>query len=256
MSHIGFIGVGDLAVYTVRGLRAGGYLEPILLSPRNHEKSTLLQQEYGCEILPDNQSVVDRSDCIFLATRPGDCLDALDRLDWPDGRLLISVVAGVDIDSLRGHLPDDVEIVRAMPVSSAAAGASPTLVYPAHEKVLELFDYCGVAIAADREEYFNQGSILACVYCWFFALFEELIESTRGPSLPGELAAVLVMGMARGAAELALANPDRSPGEIAAGIATEGTFSKQGLDLLRQREAFLPWKEACELLESQLAADS
>ena len=43
--------------------------------------------------------------------------------------------------------------------------------------------------------------------------------------------------------------------EIASGIATEGTFSKLGLDLLEQHAAFEPWREACKLLQKQLAAN-
>ena len=100
---------------------------------------------------------------------------------------------------------------------------------------------------------FEQGSVLACAYSWFFALYEELIQATKGPLLPPELAAKLVMGMASGAAALALAKSDQSPGEIASSIATEGTFSKMGLDLLEQERAFEPWQEACVLLKRQLA---
>ena len=33
-----------------------------------------------------------------------------------------------------------------------------------------------------------------------------------------------------------------------------GTFSKLGLDLLRENAAFEPWREACQLLQKQLAA--
>ena len=39
MQKIGFIGVGALALYTIRGVRRGGYAGPILLSPRNSENA-------------------------------------------------------------------------------------------------------------------------------------------------------------------------------------------------------------------------
>jgi pyrroline-5-carboxylate reductase len=253
LKQIGFIGVGDLAVYTARGLRKGDYYAPILLSPRNREKVALLQREGIGKLMKDNQDVVDHADLVIIATRPPDCLDALAGLDFRKGQILVSVVAGVDIETLRKVVPAEVEIVRAMPVSSAEVGASPTLVYPAHDEVLELFNLCGVAIPADKEDYFNQGSILACVYSWFFPLFDELIKATRGPKLPAELSAELVLGMAGGAARLALANPGRTPAEIADGIATEGTYSKLGLDLLREQQAFAPWRDACKLLEKRLA---
>ena len=63
------------------------------------------------------------------------------------------------------------------------------------------------------------------------------------------------MGMAKGAAELALARPEQSPGEIARAIATEGTYSRLGLDLLEQNQAFTPWREASDLLRQKLNSD-
>ena len=254
MKTIGFIGVGELALYTVKGVHRGGYQGPILLSPRNREKAMHLAESFQCEILPDNQSVVDNSDFIVISTRPAECLEALAGLEFKPGQVLISVVAGVEVRQLREVLPASLEIVRAMPVSSAEAGASPTLIYPDNSFVRTIFDHCGNTIAVDDEAIFTQGSILACVYSWFFSLYEELIQSTQGPALPGKLSAELVMGMAKGAAELALAQDETSPGEIVKGIATEGTFSKLGLDLLKQKSAFAPWREACELLQQRLNA--
>jgi pyrroline-5-carboxylate reductase len=254
MTTIGFIGVGELALYTIRGVRRGGYQGPVLLSPRNREKAKHLVEKHNCQLQQDNQSVVANSDYIVIATRPADCLDTLASLEFMPDQVLISVVAGIEVAQLRTVLPAQLEIVRAMPVSSAEAGASPTLIYPDNAFVREFFNYCGNSIAVDNEAYFNQGSVLACVYCWFFSLYEELIQSTQGPALPAGLSAELVMGMAKGAAELALANKNIPPGEIASNIATAGTFSRLGLDLLEENAAFKPWREACELLQKQLAA--
>jgi len=255
LNTIGFIGVGELALYTIKGLRRGGYSGPVLLSPRNQQKAAYLQQHFGCEVQADNQAVVNASDYVVIATRPAHCLDTLADLEFKPGQVLISVVAGIEIEQLRTVLAADLDIVRAMPVSSAEASASPTLIFPDHGFVREIFDYCGNAIAVDNEAWFTQGSILACVYCWFFSLYQELIEATEGPNLPAGLSAELVMGMAKGAAELALANRGQSPGEIATDIATEGTFSKLGLDLLKDKQAFKPWREACKLLERQLTGN-
>lgn len=254
MKVIGFVGVGELALYTIRGVRHGGYHGRVLLSPRNRDKAALLAEQYYCEVQADNQAVVDNSDCVVIATRPADCLATLAELNFKPGHTLLSVVAGIEVEQLRSVLSDDIEVVRAMPVSSAEAGASPTLVYPDNAFVRDFFDHCGNSIPVDNEAYFTQGSILACVYCWFFTLFDSLIEATRGQDLPAPLSAELVMGMARGAAELALAKSESTPAEIAEGIATEGTFSKLGLDLLNQNKAFEPWREACDLLQKQLAA--
>ena len=255
MTTIGFIGTGELALYTIRGWRRGGYRGRIILSPRNREIARRLQNECDCEVLGDNQAVAAASDYLFIATRPPDCLAALAELELRPDQVLVSVVAGIEIAELRTVLPADLEILRVMPVSSAEAGASPTLVYPGNEFVKSLFDYCGQAIGVDDEAIFSQGSVLACVYSWFFELYDKLIDATEGPALPQPLARELVMGMAAGAARLALLRDDMSPGEIAEGIATEGTYSKLGLDLLRDEKAFDAWREACLLLQRRLAAD-
>lgn len=252
MPKIGFIGVGELALYTIRGIRLGGYDETILLNPRNREKAQWLAQNLDCEVLADNQAVVDQSDQVVIATRPPQCLETLQNLKFRTGQVLISVVAGIATADIREAVNGDIEIVRAMPVSSAEVGSSPTLIYPVHTAVSELFNHSGQAICVDDEAIFDQGSVLACVYSWFFALFEELIQATQSPTLPPDIAAKLVMGMAKGAAELALDRPGQSPGEIAQSIATEGTYSRLGLDLLEKNRAFEPWREASDMLRQKL----
>lgn len=251
--NLGFIGVGDLAEYTIKGVRRGGFQGRILLSPRNQNMSQKLATDWQCEIMESNQAVVDACDCFILSTRPAHCLDALSELKLRPDQLLISVVAGVSIEKLRQQTGgSDVHIVRAMPVNSAQAGASPTLIFPQSEAASQLFNYCGNSIIADSEAAFDQGSILACVYTWYFELFNELILASSSESLSSEPASELVLGMAKGAASLALQDSARSPGEIAEAIATEGTFSKFGLDLLKDEEAFKPWHRACQLLADKL----
>ena len=255
MTTLGFIGVGELARYTVEGLRRGGHRDPIVLGPRNREHAAYLAANRDCRVMQDNQAVVDASDIVVLATRPAQCLEALAGVELRGDQVLLSVVAGVTVAELRGALSTEAEIVRAMPVSSAAVGASPTLIYPRHAAVAALFEHCGTTIAVDEERHFDRGTILACVYSWYFALFDQLIDATGGAALPPAIAAELVPGMARGAAELALARGADRSGAIARQIATEGTFSRLGLDLLEREHAFDAWREACELLAERLDGD-
>ncbi|MCP4432388.1 MAG: NAD(P)-binding domain-containing protein [Gammaproteobacteria bacterium] len=249
---LGFIGVGDLAEYTITGLRRGGYQGRILLSPRNRTMSAKLASDWQCEVMQSNQDVVNNCDYFFLSTRPADCLDALRVLEISSDKHIISVVAGITISQLHEVIGDQINIVRTMPVTCAKAMASPTLVYPSSPAVNQLFDYCGNAIVADDEEAFNQGSVVACVYSWYFALFNELIDACSNQSLSKQMSSELVLGMARGAASLAIQDKGNSPGEIAEAIATEGTFSKLGLDILKQEAAFEPWLKACNELKSRL----
>jgi len=255
MKKLGFIGVGDLAEYTIKGLRAGNYQGRILLSPRNQQRSQMLAELCQAEVLDSNQAVADASDLVILSTRPAGSLEILSQLKLRPDQQLISVVAGISIDALVAATVIDLSITRAMPVSCAEAGTSPTIIFPFNSSVLKLFNHCGKSIAVDTESAFEQGSVLACVYSWYFELFEQLIKSTTSKDFPSELAAELVLGMAKGAASLALQDKTSTPGEIANYIATEGTYSKLGLDLLQRRQAFEPWRDACALLLDRLNQD-
>jgi len=248
MNSIGFIGVGDLAEYTIKGIRHGGYKGRICLSPRNREKSNMLAANYDCEVQGSNQAVLEQCDCLLIATRPENCLEALSELKFKPDQLLVSVIAGVDIGSLRKVVGSEISLIRAIPVNSAEVVSSPTIIYPHNDQVAGLFNFCGQAITLPDESAFDQGSVLACVYTWYFELFEQLIQSTAGERLSRELASELVLGMAKGAASLALQDKTRTPGEIGKYIATEGTYSRQGLDLLNNQNAFKPWHDACQLL--------
>jgi len=252
MKTLGFIGVGDLAEYTIKGLRFGDYQGRILLSPRNLQKSQMLARLCQCEVLDSNQAVVDASDLLVLSTRPAGSLEILSQLKLRSDQQLISVIAGIGIDALTAATNTDIPITRAMPVSSAEVGTSPTIIYPFNSSVLGLFNHCGKAIPVDTESAFEQGNVLACVYSWYFELFEQLVKSTTSKDLPLELATELVLGMANGATNLALRDKSRTPGEIANYIATEGTYSRLGLDLLKDKQAFDPWREACQLLLDRL----
>ena len=255
MTTLGFIGIGDLAEYTIKGFRAGGYKGRILLSPRNQQRSQMLAQESQCEVLETNQAVADTSDFVVISARPCIGLDIISQLELRSDQQLISVMAGIGIEKLAAAAKTGLTITRAMPVSSAEVGSSTTITYPFNHHVLQLFNHCGTAIAVETESVFEQGSVLACVYTWYFELFEQLIRSITSKDFPPELATKLVLGMASGAACLAQQNESQTPGEIAEDIANEGTFSKLGLDLLKDRKAFSPWQEACQLLLGKISTN-
>ncbi len=108
---IGFIGVGALAEYTIKGIRRGGFGGRILLSPRNQAMAQQLASDCRCEVMESNQAVADGCEQLVLSTRPADCIDALGQLSLRPDQLLISVVAGVTLDELRNVVGGDINIV-------------------------------------------------------------------------------------------------------------------------------------------------
>ena len=248
MSKIGIIGVGHLADYTVRGLRQGGWPHPIALSPRGQAVGERLAAECQCTVMVDNQAVVDASDVVVLAPRPPQAIEALESVTLRADQVVLSVVAGVSIAEIRSIVGDAVKVVRALPVTSAEVGASPNAFYPPDEKVAEILDACGHAIPLTSEADFDAAGVMSCVYGWFFELYDVLLKRGVAAGLDEVTARKLVLGMAGGAAAIAAKQADQSVGGIARKIATEGSFTKLGLDHLKSSEAFQPWEDGHDIV--------
>lgn len=95
----------------------------------------------------DNQELADRSDVIIVSVRP---------VDWPSlavaapGKLAISVMAGIRLAELAGHLKTD-RVVRALPNAAAEVRrsytpwvASPAVTDADRSTVRGIFNACGV----------------------------------------------------------------------------------------------------------------
>jgi pyrroline-5-carboxylate reductase len=103
---VGFIGAGNMARALARGLG-----EPVLASDGGSGRAAALAQELGGEAL-DNAAVAGRADIVVLACKPYQ-LDAI-APQLQDARMVISLLGGTPIDTVRAALPD-AQVAKAMP---------------------------------------------------------------------------------------------------------------------------------------------
>lgn len=249
---IGIIGVGQLANFMVRGLRNGQWRGKILLSPRNSERAAALARDCDCTVAMSNQAVAAQSDIVMLAVRPSQVAEALTSVTLLPEQTLLSVVAGLPVTQLQAKLSAGQRVVRALPVSSAEFGASPTMMYPADAVVEALFQHTGQSIVLARESDFEIGTPIGCAYTWFLDLYGTLADSCEQAGMGAQQARSLVYGMAEGAARVASHAGGRSARTIAAEIASEGSFTLLGLTHLREKGGLTAWQQACELLRQRL----
>ncbi len=252
------IGVGHLADYTLTGLRRGGWRGALRLGPRGAAKAAELAARCDGTVFATNAAAAEGADLVLLATRPPQAVEAAQSLDLAEDQVLVSVVAGLPLAGLAPHA-GGAALARAMPVTAAEVGASPSMVYAespeAMAKIAGLFGLCGRAVPAAREADFEVGTALACVYGWFFALYAHLADEAQAAGLSPETARRMTLGMAEGAARVA-AETGRKPDEITAQIASPGSFTRLGLEHLEDRGAFAPWEEAFGLLMEKLRGNT
>lgn len=244
MTTVGILGVGHLAGYLVPALLAGECAPRILLSPRNAERAARLAAEYGLTVAKDNDDLIRQSDIVLLSTRPADACTAIEGMPWREDHLLISLCAGVALADLSGAASPG-ETCRAMPLSSAAIGESPTALYPENGPARLLLARLGPVHSLPDEARFEVASVSGALHGWIFKLIEELTVWFTEAGLDEHEAREIVSQTLRGAAGMALAEPERSLEDILLSLATPGGITELGLKHLEDRKALTPWHEAC-----------
>ena len=95
MARVGFVGTGAIAEAICTGLCTGAASPgSVVLSPRNAERSAKLAAAHEiCTVAPDNQTVVDGTDIIFVCVLPAQLDEVLSGLTFRPDQTLVSLVS-------------------------------------------------------------------------------------------------------------------------------------------------------------------
>src|SRR5262249_43635855 len=123
------------------------------------ERTADLRSRFAVATTSDNAEVGRWADVIVIAVKP----QIVDRVLGPiaaslaDGDLVVSIAAGVPLESLEARLPPGARVVRAMPNTAAMALAGATAISPgAHARAEDidvaraLFDAVGRCVVLDE----------------------------------------------------------------------------------------------------------
>ena len=247
-SSLGFIGTGHLASYTIAGLRQAGDQRQIILSPRNAEIAAQLAANYQCQVALSNQDLVDAADIVILAVRPAAVAEALSSITLRPGQLLLSVAAGVTCVELRAALGSQNPIFRTSLISGAAYNTGPIPLYPVNTELVQLLSPLGEVVTCDTEQEFALALAPMCANGWIYTLVAALEQPMLEAGMPASKARKLVVQAILGTMAHVQNQPELDLQAVTESIATPGTFTKMGLDILQQEDAFAPWQSAIKAL--------
>ncbi len=154
-----------------------------------------------------------------------------------EGTLLLSILAGVDVATLRAAFPQAAAIVRVMPNLAAAIGKSPIALYGAaegapRERTEALMAPLGPAEWLAEESAMDIVTALAgSGPAFVYRVIDALAEGAAALGLPRNQADRLALAMVEGAAALA-ASASAAPGELARRVASPGGTTEAGLKVL------------------------
>lgn len=159
---IGFLGGGNMGEALIRGLLKTGLIPPevIFVSDVRLPRLEQLGALYGIHTLSDNALLVKRADVVILAVKPQIMAEVLREITpaLPQGRLVISIAAGVSTAVLRAHLPAGIRLIRVMPNTPALVLEGATAIARADglepgdlEVAQEIFSAVGKVVVLEEE---------------------------------------------------------------------------------------------------------
>lgn len=155
--------------------------------------------------------------------------------------LLVSILAGAELQGLRERFPSAGTVVRAMPNTPVAIGRGVVALYgdpgPSQAALERLMRPLGAIEWVKDEAQFGAITTLAgSGPAFLFRFVSALAKAGEGLGLPADQASRLATLMVDGAAGLALASPE-TPDMLADRVASPGGMTRKGLDVLDEGEA-------------------
>ena len=122
----GFIGTGNMGSALVRALRKTVPGHEVVLSNRTALKAQTLAKEFNCRAA-DNKTVASEAQYIFLGVKPQMMKDMLDGIAdtlaaRKDRFVLVTMAAGLKMDTINEMLGAKYPIIRIMPNTPVAIG--------------------------------------------------------------------------------------------------------------------------------------
>jgi len=238
---IGFVGTGRMGTAIVESLHRTLPAESIVLYDRIVERADDLARRTGAKRASNVAELVRSSTEIFLCVKPQDIAGALAEMRGTEGRLVVSIAAGVPTRYIEGKLPPGTRVVRVMPNTPCLIGAGASVVFrgssatPADAaRVVSLLSALGVCLELD-EKHANavtalSGSGPAFVYLVLEALSDGGVMAGLPRDIAQKLAAQTLIGGARMAAETG-----KHPGQLKDEVTSPGGTTIQGLKALEDR---------------------
>jgi pyrroline-5-carboxylate reductase len=261
---IAFLGGGNMAAALIGGLIAKGHdasrISVIEVSPAAREK---LAARYPVRITTAPDVAMKGADTLVLAVKPQDMRAALASLGSEvRGALVISIAAGVTIESLSRRLGGHRRIVRCMPNTPALIGAGITGLFAPEEisaeekkRVESILGAVGEFVWLAEERLLDPvTAVSASGPAYVFWFIEQLAASAEKLGIPKKDALKLALHTVLGAAKLAVSS-DSSPSELRQNVTSKGGTTEAALKVFDEEklaERFLRAIEAASRRGAEL----
>ena len=248
MSTIAFIGSGNMARSLIGGLIDSGVSpELILASDPDASQRQQIEAQFEIRTYAANHTAAELADVLVMAVKPQIMREAVLSIATVIRErqpLIVSIAAGITIDSMTGWIGGQPAIVRVMPNTPALVGLGASGMF-ANDAVTDQQKAGAQAImqAVGISEWVNNEALIDTVTAvsgsgpaYFFFLMEAIEAAGITGGLEPDLARRLTLQTALGAAKLAIAS-DESLAELRRRVTSPGGTTERAIQLLESAGA-------------------
>lgn len=254
---IAFIGAGNMAGALIGGMLAEGVsASQIWASDVSEEKLSSLAKHCGINVGSDNNKVIAEADVVVLALKPQVmkevCQNIAEAINAKQP-LVVSVAAGIKVEHLNQWFGDHLAIIRAMPNTPALIRAGATGLF-ANKHVTEeqkeiaenILRAVGVVLWVNDEKHMDYVTALSgSGPAYFFRVMEAIEQAGESLGLPHDVARLLTLQTALGAATLAMESSDDLK-KLRERVTSPGGTTEQGLNQMNKHDIDQLFKETLQ----------
>ena len=238
---IGFIGAGNMASSLIHGLLNKGVAgSQIFAADVDQDKLDALARECGINPASPDQ-LTAQADVVVLAVKPqvmqSVCETLAPTLSARETKpLFVSIAAGISLTSLQQWLGGNPAVVRCMPNTPALVGKGATGLFASgevsdaqRETAEQLLNAVGISVWVGTESDLDTvTAVSGSGPAYFFLFMEAMQEAASELGMDEELAKLLVLQTAAGAAELASQSED-TLAELRRKVTSPGGTTEQAI---------------------------
>jgi len=237
--NICFIGGGNMAQALIGGLLSRGLPTTRITVSDPVEQIRQILEEKGIQTTTDNVEAIQNADVVVLAVKPQVLATVLQPLKGLlSDKLVISIIAGAEIQTISELIGGSQRIVRVMPntpalVQTGAHGIYASEAVNAQDRELtsQILAATGLTIWVDSEAQIDAvTAVSGSGPAYFFYLMESMIRAGKNLGLDEKVATALTLQTALGAAQMAITS-SHSPSELRKNVTSPNGTTQAALEV-------------------------
>ncbi|EYE89387.1 pyrroline-5-carboxylate reductase [Fervidicella metallireducens AeB] len=256
--NIGFIGCGNMAKAIIGGIVNSKLVSPenIMASNPSNKSLDFVRDKYEVRTTNNNLEVADFSDILFLAVKPNKYKEIICQIKNSVKKdvIIVSIAAGITIETMESYFERDIKIVRTMPNTPALVGEAMSAICGNYivsseelATIVKIFESFGKTEIIEERLMDAIPSISGSSPAYVYMFIEALADGGVLRGIPREKAYKLAAQAVLGAAKMVL-ETGKHPGELKDSVCSPGGTTIEAIYTLEKnnfRGTIISAMESC-----------